>query len=193
MARPSDFQPQRFGLSSRYWTTSSLVVLTLPFIVTFETSTHTHAHAHTFPSPPAAMYGARATGWISCAIPYGGLSCSIWSQPWMKEPVSHHRFVLLRLSRSAVAHFPLSLRPYCQPTDAMPFKLPLPVVHCLPHSCTSQQPPPTPPTLSWQWERQRVPSALLRFQSVPTSLSFMNILCQLYRVMDNFSHRTTLH
>lgn len=169
----------------------SLVVLTPLFFGHFwDFSTHTHAHTHTFPSP-AAMYVVRATGWISCAIPYGGLSCSIWSQPWMKEPVSHHRFVLLHLSRSAVAHFPPSLRPYCQPTDAMPFKLPLPVVHCLPRSCTSQQPPPPPPpTLR---EHQCVPSALLLFQSVPTSLSFMNILCQLYRVMDNFSHHTALH
>lgn len=125
----------------------SLVVLTPLFFGHFwDFSTHTHAHTHTFPSP-AAMYVVRATGWISCAIPYGGLSCSIWSQPWMKEPVSHHRFVLLHLSRSAVAHFPPSLRPYCQPTDAMPFKLPLPVVHCLPRSCTSQQPPPPLPRL----------------------------------------------
>lgn len=152
MAVQSDFHLLRlclykcFGLSYYYLTRISLVVLTPLFIVTFETPAQKRTHA--FPSLPAAMYVARATGWISCAIPYGGLSRSIWSQPWMKEPVSHHRFVLLHLSRATVAHFPLSLRPYCQPTDAMPFKLPLPVVHCLPHSCTSQQPPHPPLTLT---------------------------------------------
>lgn len=102
---------------------------------------HTHRHTreqtHTVASPSPAFYVVQAIGWISCAIPYGGLSCWIWSQSWMKEPVSHHRFVLPHLSRRAAAHLPPSLRPPCQPTDAVPFRLPRPVVHCLPLSCTS--------------------------------------------------------
>lgn len=191
---------KRVGLSLHYELELASLSLLFSFLSQLrfhhtppDTHTRMHGLAHTIPFLPAAIYVTREIGWISCAIPYGGLSCSIWSQPWMKEPVSHRRFVLLHLSRSAVAHFPLSLRPYCQPTDAMPFKLPLAVVHCLPHSCTSQHPHrPPPPLTPWQWERRCVPSALL-FQSVPTSLSFMNILCQLYRVMDNFSHHTALH
>lgn len=136
----------------RNWVCSTLITVLFKFLFTSlfsfasifrEPSGHLlfHMHAltgrHTIPFTLLVLYIVQLIGWIRCAIPYGGLSCWIWSRWWMKKPMSHRRFVLPHLPRFAVAYLPHSLRPFCQPTDTMPFKLSRLVVHCLPFSCTS--------------------------------------------------------
>lgn len=183
-----------------------LSLLLLSFAVIFSQGVlHTCTHFDTHHSFPLLLLCAvQVIGWISCAIPYGGLSCWIWSQWWMKEPMSHHRFVLLYLLRSAVAHLPRSLCPSCQAAYTMPFKLSLPcrsLCLFLPHVITVSLPPLFPflPLYlpRWMevnvWASQCSLRSKLSKQSVPTSLSFMNISWLLCGVMANFSHLASPH